>query len=334
MSKPNKTTAELLAEHNAEDIMASELQKQLGIKPSSKEAAPAANIEDFKKTYSEGVEYPVPLEWVDFEDRAGTFMRQDEEVLLALPTTKEIEGSILAHGQSNPVKVRWNQAGKLQIIDGWTRCLILRKNKKVSVTIKVLNISEAEAALMAGDDNFNRQEIPDYFKAEFIHRLSTVQNFSADKIAERYGVSNQWIYKVLAIFKFPPIRDSLKKNEISLNTARRLSEVGNKLDEKQLSSLVAKTANKELKITKLKEEVEGGTGTASKKAKKESADEEGKAKQKLFDKLPNGKHVFNKVVFNPKETNSREVENLLKHVSAFRELLWATKKELEKKNKK
>jgi hypothetical protein len=261
-------------------------------------------------------------------------MRQSEDVLLALPKTKEIEGSILAHGQTNPAKVRFNQAGKLQIIDGWTRSLILRKNKKVSISVKVLNITEQDAALMAGEDNFNRQEIPDFFKAEFIHRLSTTQGFSADKIAERYGVNPQWIYKALAIFKFPPILESLKKSEISLNTARRLTEVGNKLNAKELESLVSKTAKKELKITHIRSEVEEGKGEAGKKGSKADAEGENKSKQKIFDKLPNGRHVFNKVVFDPQGTTLREVESLLKHVGSFRDVLWASKKELEKKNRK
>src|ERR1039457_624341 len=101
----SKSTEELLREHDSESLMQGDLQKALGVKPPVKEIAPATTLEVFKKSYSEGVDYPVPIGWIDFDDKSGTFMRQSEEVLFALPKTQEIENSLLAHGQTNPVKV-------------------------------------------------------------------------------------------------------------------------------------------------------------------------------------------------------------------------------------
>src|SRR5258707_13557352 len=103
MAKEIKSTNDLIRERNAESLMQEDLQKMLKVKSPVPGGFVEVSLEEFKGQYSEGVEYPIPLEWIDYEDRSF-FMRQDDERLFEGEKTREIEESIKSIGQKEACK--------------------------------------------------------------------------------------------------------------------------------------------------------------------------------------------------------------------------------------
>lgn len=217
----------------------SRLQNPAGevvIKTEPSKSVPGNDLEQLKKTLRLDLIYRVPLEWVDWDDKAF-FTRTSEEELMAEEETSELIHSLPTIGQIVPCIVRFNEAGKIQIADGWRRSLSIRKilteageNKpgvlRDGLKIQFISLTPKEVIGLTTAVNFNRKDHTGYQKVVQIHKMMDQYGYSADEISSTTGFDRRWVYRLILLTKpeNAVILDSLRVNQVSLKQAIAVAE--------------------------------------------------------------------------------------------------------------
>ena len=264
--------------------------------------------------------YKVPLEWLDFEDNTF-YNRQNHAELLAEPESEELKTTLTNFGQQVPCIVQFNDAGKLQIIDGWRRSLCLRDLNAASVEIRVVKLDKKMAAQLAAVANFSREDLPDYQRASYINKLCTAFEINKDEVAAMTGLGKRYIYRVLNLFNSEnaAFHDALAENKIGLTAAIRLSDGASNLSPEEKANLVSKVISSGKKSAT--EAVLDAT-LAAKEAKepKSKKDKGGKEKKSYFiSDSKTGKIQFKAVA--GKKSTKTEIDVILRDLSQFKDAL-------------
>jgi len=136
-----------------------------------------------------------------------------------------IEG-IKAHGQETPAIVR-----TLEGVDGFQYELVCGSRRhwvtsylKSDFIIEVRELSDEEAFIVSDEENRNRLDISDYERAKkYVRALGDLYKSQA-QMAERMGVTKDWLSRYIDLGKLDPaiVKAYANLNEIKTNHAREL----------------------------------------------------------------------------------------------------------------
>lgn len=181
----------------------------------------------------------------------------------------------LSVGQQQPCIVRPTPIGskqKYELIIGERRW---RAAKKAGVALKVIikEMSDSDAALAQAAENDNRQDLSDYAKGTYYHKLIESGILTQSEIVEKLNKSRQYVSALLSFSKIPEeilqaIGDLSKVSARTAETIKRLAAKGDQYIEIILSKS-ARIRSGKLGANKLAELVEASINE-DKRSKKEA----------------------------------------------------------------
>jgi len=273
--------------------------------------------------------YKVPLEWLDYDDNTF-YNRQDHAELLAEPESEELKTTLANFGQQVPCIVQFNDANKLQIIDGWRRSLCLRDIKASTVEVRVVKLDKKTAAQLAAVANFSREDLPDYQRAAYINKLCTTFEINKDEVATMTGLGKRYIYRVLNLFTEDNsvFHDALAQEQIGLTAAIRLADSASNLSPEEKAKLVQDVIKSDKRSAT--EAVQDATLKAKEsKEPKSGKDKGGKEKKSYFiSDSKTGKIQFKAVA--GKQSTKTEIDVILRDLSSFKDALAKLRKGIKK----
>lgn len=173
---------------------------------------------ELKASFKSDVVYSIPVneEWFNLENRRLATRRAiDPEAVQSMGE------SIKTHGQEQPVKCRWDETNRLQIILGETRthaCKLIGKEVLVLIT----DADERTCKAWALSENLQRNDMKGYDQALKMYELQK-ENFSVDEISIIANKKKALIYQTFKIFDYPKITEALEAGKITISDARLLA---------------------------------------------------------------------------------------------------------------
>ncbi len=126
--------------------------------------------------------------------------------------------------------------------DGYHRILAAMKLgwTEISAIIEEKPLAEGELIQKGLIANSHRIANTPVEKAEAIGRLMEVTGWNASTVAEKLGMSNATVSRLLSILQLPePIRERIHRGDISLSAACELARVEDGAEQEELASKVA-----------------------------------------------------------------------------------------------
>lgn len=285
---------------------------------------------ELKANFKPDVVYSIPVteEWFNLENRRlATRRTVDQEAVVSMGD------SIRTHGQEQPVKCRWDETNRLQIIMGETRthaCKLIGKEVLVLITDADERICKAWAL----SENLQRNDMKGYDQAIKISELQT-DGFTVEEIVVIANKTQALVYQILRIFKYPVIAKALEKEKITLTDARMLAVTTSSksleegLQEKAVEALSAGTlrvkdldyfADQKGNIPALvpQKGAPGGKAKGKESASKGKASKEGDpaAGKQYLQKFSSGKISFTATV-HPEKTDPKEIKKVIQEAKKF-----------------
>ncbi len=320
-------------------IAGKKLEEHFGDGEVVKATIAGASLEEFSKTWKKGVAYPIPLDWIDFEDTRIKNRKKIEETEVA-----ELAHSIMTKGQQAPILVKFGDKGKLIIAYGWHRSLACRQAGLTTVEGRVTDASDTECRELALIENLIRRQLKPFDEAKAIFDLKSMDQLPISDIAAISEKDEKSIYAILQIFDFPVIVAALEEGRISsLTTARHLAAKARpkNLSEENQRKIIDALASREIRVQDIdyvmdhEDKLEalgagaimpsaatpselGGDGTG--KAENQKPAKTPWAVRSYFQKFADGKISF----FTPKlssKTDLRELKKILGENAKFSESL-------------
>jgi hypothetical protein len=308
--------------------------------------APAGplTLEGLRNNVQYDVVYTVPVDWIDWEDKTF-FTRENEEAVLQDEETDQLRDSLASIGQQVPAIFMFNEAGKIQLADGWRRSLSIRRMiveaKAKGATApasgvkgQFVKLTPKEAIGLTTTVNFNRKDHTGYQKVVQIGKMMAPPfGYSADEVADTTGLNKSWVFRLLYILKPENnlLLDALKANKITLSEAVTVAR-------RTEGMIPEKKAHEVAKLEKAILEVEAATEGKDGEEGKDRADSGAKARPKkkggigsyFIEDPASGRFSFAAKV-NPKSANPVEVAAMIDQTTQFLSALRVVKKKLSSK---
>jgi len=138
---------------------------------------------------------------------------------------KELADSIKRDGQWNPIIVKQNSQG-YDLIAGECRLRAVKSLKRKNIMVRILNIDDEEACLLALKTNVLRRDMNPIEEGDGIKKLIE-RDWSVKEISKNLNKSQPWVYYRLKLFEngTEGVKNAVIGKIISLMHAVKISEI-------------------------------------------------------------------------------------------------------------
>jgi ParB/RepB/Spo0J family partition protein len=162
------------------------------------------------------------------------------------------------------------QGDKFVPVDGYHRLLALMKlgRKSAPAIIEEKPLTEGAMLQKGLIADAHHSELTSTEKAEGIARLMQITGWNASAVAEKLGLSNATVSRLLALLQLPePIREKVHRGEIAASAATQLVDVADGEEQQLLAEQLADgTLTRDRLIGKLKAARKNGQAKAPRRA--------------------------------------------------------------------
>jgi ParB-like chromosome segregation protein Spo0J len=323
-----------------------EVDLTAGIQPSGNsqvvaadDYAKAASVDQntlgyLRDNYAADVIYRVPFDFIDWNDK-DFFTRDSEEDLLAEEETKQLMLALETLGQLVPCICRFNESGKLQILDGWRRSLSLRVlfekgNDLKGVKVQFVKLTPKEAIGLTTVVNFNRKDHTGYQKVVQINKMVSQFDYSVDETVNVTGFDRRYIYRMLLLCKDENavVLEALKNDRVSLRQAVFVAEATKDMAPDAKIGEIEKVEKKEEAV--VNEATDEDSGNGEKVQTKPIADKKSKQLASCFILDPESGRFHFRAVVNPRKTSVTEIDVILEEIPKLQTALKDLRKKLKR----
>jgi len=145
----------------------------------------------------------------------------------------EFVESVKRLGIIEPLIVRQNEAGDLEIVCGHRRLFAARKAGLTQIPIIIQQVSDEQALEAQFSENIHRKDLTDMEKAHYIKKIIDKFGFSQKELAKKIGKSEVWISRHLQMLKL----EKEKEAQIGEITPGQFGEFG-EISEKQAREIL------------------------------------------------------------------------------------------------
>ena len=135
----------------------------------------------------------IPLDKLVFNPEIVSRSKIDEEHL------KFLMKSLSEDGQLHPIIVRPLGDGRYEIIDGLHRVEAAKRLKWKDIEANVVHADDVEANFLSLKANLIRRNLEPVQEGEVVYRIMVKHNLTEKQVAEKLGVSVEWVSKRLAL---------------------------------------------------------------------------------------------------------------------------------------
>lgn len=186
----------------------------------------------------------------------------------------ELAESIKEMGLLQPISVREKEDDRYELIAGERRLRACEIAGVLSVPSLIVEISDAESAVLALVENLQRENLNFIEEAEGYRALIDDHGFSQRDISEKIGKSQSAISNKLRILKLSPyIKDVIVENQLSERHARALLNIE---DEEDRIKILKQIIKNDLNVKKTEEIINNYLEMSKKKSR---------GNQKIFSKI-------------------------------------------------
>ncbi len=145
----------------------------------------------------------------------------DEEYL------KLLMKSLKEDGQLHPITVRPLPDGRYEIIDGLHRVEAAKRLGWKDIEANVVSVDDLEAKFLSLKANLVRRNLEPVQEGELIYRIMVKHKLTEKQVAERLGVSVEWVSKRLALVLkvHEKVRKLVAEGKLSLGHAVVISRI-------------------------------------------------------------------------------------------------------------
>jgi ParB family transcriptional regulator, chromosome partitioning protein len=158
----------------------------------------------------------------------------------------ELASSLQERGQLHPLIVRTSpdDACKFLLISGHRRYEAATKLGWDTIDVKLMNVDDLGAALIALTENGHREDIDPYLEAEEWERIIKTYDISQAELARRLSVSEASVSTRLKTLResVPELRAAVQKGEVHYSMARDVSGLPASSQRELLAEIRKKTA--------------------------------------------------------------------------------------------
>ena len=135
----------------------------------------------------------IPLDKIVVNPEIVARTKVDEEYL------KILMKSLKEDGQLHPITVRPLPDGRYEIIDGLHRVEAAKRLGWKDIEANVVSVDDLEAKFLALKANLVRRNLEPVQEGELVYRIMVKHKLTEKQVAERLGVSVEWVSKRLAL---------------------------------------------------------------------------------------------------------------------------------------
>lgn len=134
----------------------------------------------------------------------------------------ELGKSIQECGQIQPILVR-KKGERYDLIVGHRRLHASRLVGAITIEAKIIDVSDAEAAIMRYRENNERLDNSPYEEALFIKEMLENMKISQIELSKKLGKSSSYVSQRMALLQgYPCVREAVRMGSINFNQAREL----------------------------------------------------------------------------------------------------------------
>lgn len=149
----------------------------------------------------------------------------------------ELAKSISAHGVLQPLIVRKNELGQLEIVAGERRWRAAKMAKVNRLPCIIMNLVTEKALAIALVENIQREDLNPIEEALAYLRLKDTMKLNQEEIAEKVGKDRASVANIMRLLRLPkPIQDMVVEELLTMGHARALLA----LDSTDMMTMVAK----------------------------------------------------------------------------------------------
>ncbi len=152
---------------------------------------------------------------------------------------EELSRSIREHGILQPIVVRNNTAGQLEIVAGERRWRAAQLAGLHEVPVIIKNFSNQKTLELSLIENLQRQDLNPIEEAEGYQKLITEFGLTQEQVSERVGKERVTVTNSLRLLKLiPEVRELVQQGQIGSGHAKVLLGVSDPLLQKKLANQV------------------------------------------------------------------------------------------------
>ena len=166
----------------------------------------------------------------------------------------QLAESIRQFGLLQPITVRVTSGNRYELIAGERRLRACRLLGETHIKATILNVSDADAALMTMAENLQREDLSFFEEAEGYHRLIEELRLSQQQLAQRLGRQQSTIANKLRLLRLcTEVRATLLRHQLTERHARALLRLH---DEDQQLAVIDNIVLNNLNVQQTEELVE------------------------------------------------------------------------------
>jgi ParB-like partition proteins len=178
----------------------------------------------------------VPLDKLVLNPEIAARVKVDEEYInLLMKSLKE-------DGQLHPITVRPLPDGRYEIIDGLHRVEAAKRLGWRDIEANIVSVDDLEAKFLALKANLVRRNLEPVQEGELVYRIMVKHGLTEKQVAERLGVSLEWVSKRLALVL--KVHEDVKKlvaeGKLSLGHAVVISKIEDPAKQVKFAQLIIK----------------------------------------------------------------------------------------------
>ncbi|MFA4641537.1 ParB/RepB/Spo0J family partition protein [Pyrococcus kukulkanii] len=178
----------------------------------------------------------IPLDKLVLNPEIAARIEIDEEYL------KVLMKSLAEDGQLHPITVRPLSDGKYEIIDGLHRVEAARRLKWKDIEANVVSVDDLEAKFLSLKANLVRRNLEPVQEGEIVYKIMVKHGLTEKQVAEKLGVSLEWVSKRLALVL--KVHEEVKKlvaeGKLSLGHAVVISKIKDMNKQVKFAHLILK----------------------------------------------------------------------------------------------
>ncbi len=158
---------------------------------------------------------------------------------------RELTESIKRNGVLQPLILRYNEQGELELVSGYRRLKAAKDVGREEVPCLILPLSEQQAALLTFHDNRNREDWHYFEQAALEETIFLHSDFTQEEACKRMGRKQQEVRSRIRLLHLQPDQqDKIAKADLPEEYAQALLEVEDKCNfDKALHYIAAKKLN-------------------------------------------------------------------------------------------
>ncbi len=178
----------------------------------------------------------IPLEKLILNPEIVARIKVDEEHL------KLLMKSLKEDGQLHPITVRPLPDGRYEIIDGLHRVEAAKRLGWKDIEANVITVDELEAKFLALKANLVRRNLEPVQEGELVYRIMVKHGLTEKQVAEKLGVSVEWVSKRLALVLrvHEEVRRLVAEGKLSLGHAVVISRIKDPKKQVKFAHLIIK----------------------------------------------------------------------------------------------